>query len=172
VAFRIPASGLLAATLALALVGATAARAGTATDALGRCLVQAATPSDNEVLVRWIFSAITENPKLSGLSSVTDAQRTVFDQQQAALFQRLLLKDCRTEALEAVRQDGAASIGQSFELLGSTAGRQLMTDPKVLAAMQHMTRYLDQTQWRDFAGEAGPAAPAAGTVAPTAPPPK
>ena len=151
---------------ALVLCGAGAAAAGPASDALARCLVQAATPADNEVLVRWIFSSITENPKLAGLSSVTDTQRKVFDQQQAALFQRLLLKDCRTQALEAVRQDGAASIGKSFELLGSTAGRQLMTDPQVLASMQHMTHYLDSSQWRDFAAEAGPTNPASGAAEP------
>jgi hypothetical protein len=161
-------SGLVAAFLALAAVGSNAAYAATAEDDLSRCLVKSATAADNEVLVFWVFAAISENPKLAPLVNVSAAQRETFDKQAAALFQRLLLRDCRRESVTALQQDGTIAIAHSFELLGATAGRQMMTDPQVLASMQHMTRYLDQTQWRDFAAEAGATAPAP----PPAKPPK
>lgn len=163
-------SGLVAAILGLSAMGTGAARAGTAGEALSRCLVQASTPADNEALVFWVFAAISENPKLAPMVTLSAAQRETFDRQAADLFQRLLLKDCRTESLAALQQDGTSAIAHSFELLGATAGRQMMTDPQVLAAMQHMTRYLDQTQWRAFAAEAGSTAGAADT--PPAAPPK
>jgi len=148
-------SSLVAALLAVTAISPVPARAGTAEDALSRCLVRASTPADNETLVFWMFAAISENPKLAPLANLSPAQRDTFDMQAAALFQRLLLKDCRAESLSALQQDGTSAIGHSFELLGSTAGRQMMTNPQVLAAMQHMTRNLDPVQWRDFAAEAG-----------------
>ena len=153
--------GLLAASLALALLGSGApALAATSEDDVSRCLVKSATAADNEVLVFWVFAAISENPRLAPMVNVSAAQREAFDKQAAALFQRLLLKDCRKESITALQQDGTRTIAHSFELLGSTAGRQMMTDPQVLASMQHMTRYLDPVQWRDFAAEAGATAPA------------
>jgi hypothetical protein len=161
-------SGLLAASLALATAGTGAALAATSEDDLSRCLVRSATAADNEVLVFWVFAAISENPRLAPLVNLSAAQREAFDKQAATLFQRLLLKDCRKESVTALQQDGTSAIAHSFELLGSTAGRQMMTDPQVLASMQHMTRYLDPAQWRDFAAEAGTTAPAP----PPASPPK
>jgi hypothetical protein len=165
-------SRLLAVALALATLGAGRAVAGTAEDALSRCLVQSSTPADNETLVFWVFAAISENPKLAPLVNLSATQRESFDKQAAALFQRLLLTDCRTQSLAALQQDGTSAIAHSFELLGATAGRQMMTDPQVLSAMQHMTRYLDQTRWRDFAAEAGSTTPAPppGAPPPAAPP--
>lgn len=169
-AFRLPASGLLAATLALALLGGATARAGTAEDALSRCLVQSSTTTDNEALVFWMFSAISENPKLAPLVTLSAAQREIFDKQAATLFQRLLLKDCRTESVAALQQDGTSAIAHSFEFLGATAGRQMMANPEVLAATQHMTHYLDPSQWRAFAAEAGPSVSPTDPAVPTTTP--
>jgi hypothetical protein len=162
------ATAVAAVVAVAALACAGAAVAGPASDDLGRCLIKASTPADNEVLVRWMFSAITANPKLASYAAIKPEERDAFDRRAAELFQRLLLTDCRKESVAALQQDGTSAIGHSFELLGSVAARQLMSDPAVTGGMQHMTRYLDNTAWQSFAAEAGPGV----TPPPAAAPPK
>ena len=147
----------LAALSALVLCSAAGspASAGVMTDDMSRCLVHAATPQDNEVLVRWIFSAISVHPSLKGLTSLTEAQRTQYDHDVAALFQRLILVDCRKAAVDAVRTEGASAIEASFGVLGQAAMRDIMVDQGVADGMTHLTRYLDNTRWKAFGVEAG-----------------
>ena len=144
-----------AAGVAVILMTGSAASAGVFTDDLSKCLVRSATPEDNEVLTHWIFSAMSVHPTLKPYTSLTDAQRAGFDQQAAGLFERLLLNDCRKESVQAVKAEGTKAIETSFELLGSVAMRQILSDRGVAAGMGNLTHYLDRSKWESFGAEAG-----------------
>ncbi len=133
------------------------AHAGVFTDELSKCLVRSAAPKDNEVLVRWIFSAMSSHPSLKVYTTLNVAQRASFDKQAAELFERLILSDCHQESVEAVRADGTKAIEAGFELLGSVAMRQIMADPGVAAGMGNLTHYLDKSKWEAFGAETGTA---------------
>ena len=149
-----------AAVVVLALGGAAPALADEASDALHACLAQAARarPADNDILVRWVFSAIATHPALKASVTLTDAQRAGVDKAAGELIQRLVLTDCRKEALEAVRTNGPRAIEGAFGLLGSVTVRQIMAEPSVSADAGGFSRYLDKDKWRQFAAEASPTA--------------
>ena len=144
-----------AAGLAAITMTSGAATAGVFTDDLSKCLVRSATARDNEVLVRWIFSAMSVHPALKDYSTLNDAQRAGLDKQAAELFERLFLTDCRKESVDAVKGDGTKAIEAGFQLLGSVAMRRIMADRGVAAGMGNLTHYLDQKKWQDFGAETG-----------------
>ncbi len=146
-----------AAAFAAAMAFGTATTAGVYTDDLSRCLVKSSTQSDNTALMQWMFAAMSVNPAITSMTSVTPAQREKYDRSAAALIERLLLKDCRKETLEAVKYEGEKAIEASFSVLGQVAARGLMSDPGTMAGMQNLTTYLDKDKWIALGKEAGTA---------------
>lgn len=134
---------------------APAASAGIYTDDLSRCLVSSSSDADKTTLVRWMFALITLNPAVQSLSSVTDAQRQAFDKQGAELMQRLVLTDCHSQTVAAVKYEGAGAFQASFQVLGQVAAGGLMSHPAVQAGMQGLTKYIDEDKWKAVAKEAG-----------------
>ncbi|HET8534930.1 MAG TPA: hypothetical protein VFL74_05210, partial [Sphingomicrobium sp.] len=59
----------------LILACAVPADAGVFTDDLSRCVVQKTTDADRTLLVKWMFAAETKNPALSGMASLSQADR-------------------------------------------------------------------------------------------------
>jgi uncharacterized protein YchJ len=144
-----------AAALLLALSFGSAASAGIYTDDLSRCLVKSATAEDQAQLVRWEFAEFALNPALSTVSSVTSDQRKALERQSAALFERLVLTDCRKETEAALKYEGNVAFQASFAVLGQVAARGLMSDPKVNEGMAGMVAFLDSPKWDAMAKEAG-----------------
>lgn len=147
---------VMAAAISLALVlAASNATAGAYTDDMSKCLVKSTSEDDKDHLVRWIFTEMTLNPALKGVASSTPEQRQQFEKEGAALFQRLVLVDCRKETIDAIKYEGQGAIQMSFQVLGEVAGRGLMTDPKVNAGIMAMAAYLDKDRWKALNKEAG-----------------
>ena len=145
--------GLLAA-LTPTLIAAPAV-SGVYSDALAQCLVTSSSDADKTILTRWIFAAFSENPSVKDLVSVTEAQRDTLNHQFAELSQRLLVKDCRKETVDALKHEGLSVIETSFQVLGQTATRQMMSDPMTQAEVAGFTKYLDKQAFDDLGREAG-----------------
>lgn len=126
---------LAAALGVLAAVGSSGARAGVYSDDLGKCLVQSSSSADHAVLVRWMFAALSLNPVVQPMSTVTSQQRDETDKKVEVLFSRLLTRDCHTQAVNALKYEGTSAVEESFRLLGGVAARDLMTEPHVEKGM-------------------------------------
>jgi len=147
--------------LALMLFGmcSLSAKAGVYTDDLSKCLVKSTSTNDRVLLVRWMFAMLALHPAVQPLSSVTAAQRDDASKTAAGLFARLLTADCRKEAVNALKYEGVAAIGASFQVLGQVASRDLMTDPNVSKGMHQLGTDLDGDQkLKDLLKDAGVAA--------------
>jgi hypothetical protein len=123
----------LAAVAVILLTGlhGTVVQAGVYTDDLSNCLVKSSNDTDRLVLVQWIFSGLSLHPAVQPLVSITTEQRDAFNEKVAALFSRLLVDDCRKEAIDALKHEGSAAFDASFQVLGQVASRDLMTEPHV-----------------------------------------
>ncbi len=87
--------------------------------------------------------------------SITPEQKIANDQKMAALFERLLLVDCRAESKDALKYEGVAGFQSSFEVLGKAATMGLMTDPHAAASMTGFASYLDRDKLNALFKEAG-----------------
>jgi len=138
------------ATLACGLALSGAAHAGPASDALSKCLVTKSTPQDRVILVQWYFSALSANPNVKPYTTFTPAQRAVVAKQAVDIMQRLIITDCRGEALTALHQDGAPALQSSLDALGRTAATELTSDPAVVKQLSGAITYADPAKWAVF----------------------
>ncbi|MDR3513203.1 MAG: hypothetical protein P4L73_16325 [Caulobacteraceae bacterium] len=144
--------GLAALMVALSL--ASGAAASPQSDAFTKCLTEASTGKDHIVFVQWMFAALSVNSNVQAFSNVTNEQRAALTQQMADIMQRLVLADCRAEAVAAVRQDGQQVFQGSFEVFGRSAMVDLMSDPNVGKQLGALSDRLDTAKWAAFAAEA------------------
>ncbi|HEX7758668.1 MAG TPA: hypothetical protein VF459_04150 [Caulobacteraceae bacterium] len=138
---------------------ATPAQAGVYSDNLSKCLVASSSDEDQIAFIRWIFSVMAANPKVAGYANIKPEQRTAFNKDAATLFQRLMLKDCRTETAQAIKYEGGSAIEAAFGTLGQAAMRGLMNDPKVTLELNELQKSTDEAQWEAFAKENGISSP-------------
>ncbi|SRR5579883_2632699 len=82
------------------------AEAGVYADDLTKCLVKSSNSEDHLIMIRWMFSAVTQHPALQSMSNVTPAQRDTYDKNMATLTERLVFGDCRKEALAGLKYEG------------------------------------------------------------------
>ena len=147
-------------TIALGLAAAfllnvPCASAGVFTDDMSKCLVRASSPEDQAALIRFIFAAMALNPNVASLSAMNAEQRNETERMAASLLQRLLLKDCRTETVAALKNEGIGAIEASFGVLGQVAMRGLMADPNVAANLRAFGDGLDRRDLNELLKEAG-----------------
>lgn len=152
--------------LAVALLSGSPASAGVYADDLGKCLVRSSTEADKTVLMQWMFTALSSSPTVSSLASISTAQRTAFHKGAAELMERLVLRDCRKEATEAVKYEGPQTLEAAFSVLGQVAARGLMADPAAAAELGKLSEHMNTEAWETFGKEAGAATPAASSPAP------
>lgn len=120
------------------------ASAGVYTDDLSRCLVSRTTPAQKDILVNWIFSAMSRNPSVAPYVSIPDAKRKQFNIEMAGLFQSLMTVTCKQEMQLAVKYEGKEAIASGFNTLGQVAGRELFLSPAVAKEMSALDKYLDK----------------------------
>jgi hypothetical protein len=137
------------------VMSATPTHAGVYADDLTKCIVNKSSVSDQTILIQWIFSAMSSAPAVKSMITTTDAQHVQYNRQGADLFSRLILTDCRAEALAVMKYEGVASFEQSFQILGEVAMRGLMTDPAVQKQMQQFGSYFDDSKFKELGKEAG-----------------
>ena len=146
---------ILIAAVGLVTLGAPVpAAAGIYTDDLTRCLVAATSTEDRVAFARWMFTAMSAGEAVSDLTTVTDAQRTEGNRRAAHLLQRLILTDCRPQAVLALKYEGGDALVSSFEMVGRVAIGDLMRDPGVAAQLDSLDTYIDQDAMAAFGREA------------------
>jgi len=92
----------------------------------------------------WMLAGIASAPQLKDVATLQPGRKEQLDREMAALFTRLMTKDCMSEAkaLFATRNSGAfEAAGQP---LGMIAMRELMGDPATLAALSAYASYLKE----------------------------
>ena len=131
-----------AAGLALMACG-SAAQAGVHSEALGVCLTKSTTAEDKTAFMLWIYSAIGAHPAVRPYSRMTDADLDASAKKAADLMVRLMTVDCRKETVAVIANEGVNAFATAFKGFGETAARDLMTDPKVGAAIDRIDRFID-----------------------------
>lgn len=122
---------------------------------LRRCVVFATTESDRLDFVRWMFFAMSAHPAVSDWSTVTNEARVETNQKTAALMERLLLRDCRSQTIQALKYEGVSSIEFAFEGVGEVAMGDLMSNPLVSAQIDQIGTFIDPREWEALADETG-----------------
>ena len=146
--------GWAVATLLGACAAASVSVAGPYADDLGKCFVKSASPADNSVFMQWLFDAISLNPSIAH-GAVSENDRRIDNQKFAQLVSRFLFKDCRAQAVDALKYEGSQGMFGSFSLFGQTAAAGLMRDPKVSAEMGSFDDLLDKDGLKSLAKDAG-----------------
>jgi hypothetical protein len=142
------------AALVLALAGGGAAQASAASDAFAKCLVDSSTGKDRMQFIRWFFGALSVNPNVATMATTTQAQRDDAARGAMASIERLVMVDCRKEALAALHQDGPEAMRTSFEVFGRTAAAELMSDPAVGKDLSRLESFSDTAKWSALMQEA------------------
>jgi hypothetical protein len=144
-----------AAMLVLAAWSATPAAAGVYGDDATRCLVKSASEADQLALVKWLFAAIAQHPGIRDYATITAAQQEGFDRDMAAVVNRLLIRDCRKEAVAALRYEGTGFLGESFKAMGEVAMGGLMSNKAVEQGLSTWAGGLDEEALNVLGVEAG-----------------
>jgi hypothetical protein len=134
---------------------ASSAEASVFTDDLTRCIVNKSSPADRGAFMAWMFSAVSSDPELQKFTTLDRAKRDQIAASAAGIFQRLLLVDCRKEAVAALKSDGEDAITQSFGELGKAATRQMFQSPQAQAELETLGKNFDDTKMNALAREAG-----------------
>ena len=130
------------------------ASAGPFADELGRCAVNATTPADRTVLMRWLFVAASANPAFADLSAVSDAKREQSVRAAAAVYNRILTRAYRRESVAALRNEGQDGWGVGFQALGQLAGEEMMASPAGGSSIEQLASYLDMAELQALGREA------------------
>ncbi|HEU4821737.1 MAG TPA: hypothetical protein VFS87_11355 [Qipengyuania sp.] len=139
----------LLAALCAALIGTHAqaqslvATPDAASRALGQCFVLKTTGSDRLLVARWLAGAMGVGDATKGMVSVDQAAKSTTDRQMAALYTRLLAKDCAAQAAPLVKAQDMRGIEAAGGMLGEIAMKELMNDPKVAAAIAAYAQHID-----------------------------
>lgn len=145
---------LVLAGLMLCATGSSS-EAGVFTDDLSRCIVAKASDGDKIELARWMFAAMSKNPSLSDMTNISQRQRDDLNKKTAELFTRLVVVDCRPQAVAALKNEGPHALGEAGQVLGAAASRQLLSSPEADAELGKMADFGDKSAWEALMKDAG-----------------
>lgn len=129
--------------LGLVVAWPTLARAGTYADALSACLIQATTPADQKVVVRWAFATLALDPDVATMAAVTSAQRVAINQQAGTLVTNLLVQSCSQPVQQALMFEGTNGAQAAFEAWARWALTGIAGEPHVLQGAGALMQYVD-----------------------------
>jgi hypothetical protein len=138
--------------LAAGLLASGAVQAGPYTDDLSKCLVGKSTMDDHVVIVQWMYAAMSRHPAVAAMGKVSDAEVDKANARMAELFTRMLTVTCRDQAVLAMKNEPGIAMQQSFQELGTVAGRELFINPDVQQGMSGITKYLDPSKFQALKG--------------------
>ena len=112
-------------------------------DEMAKCLVESTNSKDNISLVRWIVRVYGEHPDSNDFINLSIKDKEKIDKEIAALFNRLLLEDCKKETKMALYYEGDQVLFTAFQILGQVAGRELNKEKNVAEAINKFLNYID-----------------------------
>ena len=154
-------SAAVASALVISRASASAAHAGIYTDDLSKCLVKSTSETDRTALIVWIFAAMADHPAVKSLATVSPAQHDVANQQAGVLLERLLLTDCRSQTVDAMRYEGSTALQGSFGVLGQVAMAGLMQNKAVADDIAGIAKSVDVSKFASLLTDVGGPAAAA-----------
>lgn len=143
----------LALSTALLFFAAAPATASANIEATKSCFADSTSGKDRKMLGKWVFLAMVAHPEMSGLSAATPAQIEQSNKDLAALFMRLVTRDCKDQMRTMLAQDGSQSIKVAFEYLGQIAMQELMSHPAVNARISEFEKHIDPAALQRALGE-------------------
>ena len=112
-------------------------------DEMAKCLVESTNSKDNISLVRWIVRVYGEHPDSNDFINLSIKDKEIIDKEIAALFNRLLLEDCKKETKMALNYEGDQVLFTAFQIMGQVAGRELNKEKNVAEAINKFLNYID-----------------------------
>jgi hypothetical protein len=140
--------------LAALALSTQSAQAGPYGDAFSKCLADSSSGKDRVMFVRWMFVALAAHPDLQSLSKVTPAEREGATRDMAGVVNRLILVDCRKEAVAVLQNEGELGFERGFESFGKLAAQELMGNPAVASSLEGFSQYMDAASWAALMKEA------------------
>jgi hypothetical protein len=125
---------ILGAALSVGCVSSV--QAGTYSDKLARCLVNAATEQDNVAMVQWIYSVLGMHKDLKGLSQVSDSQRQAYAKKVQEYMLRAYTVTCNSELQDASLFEGHTGVSHAGEVLGESVMSKVFLDQNVINAIK------------------------------------
>ncbi len=150
------ATGMFALALAGMVSIPSLSYAGIYGDDMGRCFVSQTSQSDRTIMIKWVFAIAALHPDVASVSAVNAQQRDAIDHKVASLLGRLLTKDCRTQSMDAMKYEGSSAFESSFQLLGSVAMREVMTNETVSKGFLGFAKYMDPKALEELAPKSAP----------------
>ena len=112
-------------------------------DEMAKCLVESTNSKDNISLVRWIVRVYGEHPDSNDFINLSIKDKEKIDKEIAALFNRLLLEDCKKETKMALNYEGDQVLFTAFQIMGQVAARELNKEKNVAEAINKFLNYID-----------------------------
>ncbi len=134
--------------LAIGLAMATQAPAAEAPQRLGQCMAAKTTGEDRLLVARWMLAGMASAPQMADIVTVTPGKKDGIDRNMAALFTRLLVRDCPDQSRAVFK----LKTGEAFQVAGESLGRvameELMTNPRANAALIAYVNYLKEDEFK------------------------
>lgn len=145
---------LLAAAVVASFISMPA-QAGVFADDLARCFVTRASDQDRVLMMRWMFSAMSSDPRLSDMTTLNRTARDKVNGDMAALYDRLMLKDCREPAKLALKNEGIEAVEGAGKALGEAAAMGLFLSPQAVAELESFSKKIDESGFNRMLEEIG-----------------
>lgn len=129
--------------LGLASAWPAAARAGSYADALSQCLIQATTPADRKIALRWAFATLALDPDVAPLARVDAAQREAINRKAGALVTDLLAQSCSQPVQQTLMFEGTQGAQAAFEGWARWAITGVASQPAVVQGAGALLQYID-----------------------------
>lgn len=130
-------------------------QAGVLADDLSRCLLTKATDGDRAALMAWMFSAISSDPALQKFTVLDRKKRDDIAKTAGSVFQRLVVVDCRPQAVAAMKAEGEEAMTKSFGALGQAATQQMFQSPEASIELESLDKGFDKEKLEALGKEAG-----------------
>lgn len=137
----------------------SSARADEHSDNLAKCLVNATTPADQVVFMKWMFATLALHPAVSSMANISDKEREDANRETGALFTAMLAEKCPSQVRDVVMFDGPQAIESAFEVFGRSAMMGLMANDKVAAGLQDFSKYIDEKKLQQVMAGVQPNSP-------------
>jgi len=112
-----------------------------------RCIEKNISGADQEVVIRWMVSAIATHPSISDIVTISKTQLRNADIAVAELFTDLLTRKCKTEFRTASldpKNKGTNPSETAFKRLGEMSMLYVMGNKTVHKNLQGFTAFVDQ----------------------------
>jgi hypothetical protein len=124
--------------------GSTPAIAGPYGDDLTKCLISSVTDTDKTDMVKFIFSAMSLNKKISPYINMSNNVRENINKKAGELYTRLITDTCKLQTYNAAKYEGPSAVTDAFKFLGQVSAQSIFSDPSVSDGMKDVMKYFDQ----------------------------